>query len=123
MPINAKISKPTGRFRRKLRVRRKIQGTPQRPRLTVYRSLRHIYAQIVDDTQGHTLVSASTVEPELRGEGNRRNKDAAREVGRTIAQRARAAGIERVVFDRNGYLYHGCVAEVADGAREGELEL
>lgn len=109
------------RTRRHARVRSKISGTPERPRLVVHRSSRHMHAQIIDDTIGHTLVAASTVEPSLRGiEGDKKTKAA--KVGEVIAERAREAGIERVVFDRAGYKYHGRVAALADAAREGGLE-
>lgn len=112
-----------GRLRRKLRVRQKVHGTPARPRLTVYRSLRHIYAQVVDDNKGATLVAASTLSKELRdrlkGTGN---KEAARAVGELVAEKALAKGIRRVVFDRNGFLYHGRVKELADAARQKGLE-
>lgn len=112
-----------GRIRRKLRIRKKISGTPERPRLCVYRSLKHMYAQIIDDTQGHTLVSASTLDKELRGRLRATgNVEAAREVGRLIAKRALEKGITKVVFDRNGFLYHGRVKAVAEGAREMGLE-
>jgi large subunit ribosomal protein L18 len=109
----------TGRARRKKRVRKKIFGAAERPRLTVFRSLRHIYAQIIDDTKGQTLVSASTKEKGLEGVGA--NKANATEVGKRLAERAVAAKIEAVVFDRNGYLFHGCVKALADGAREKGL--
>lgn len=112
-----------GRIRRKLRIRKKIFGTPERPRLCVYRSLRHMYAQIIDDTKGHTLVSASTLDRELRGKlKGTGNVEAAREVGRLVAKRALEKGITKVVFDRNGFLYHGRVKAVAEGAREMGLE-
>lgn len=112
-----------GRLRRKLRIRKKICGTPERPRLCVYRSLKHMYAQIIDDTKGHTLVSASTLDKELRGKfKSTGNVEAAREVGRLIAKRALEKGIKKVVFDRNGFLYHGRVKAVAEGAREMGLE-
>jgi large subunit ribosomal protein L18 len=109
----------TGRARRKKRIRKKIFGAPERPRLTVFRSLRHIYAQIIDDTKGQTLVSASTKEKGLSSVGA--NKTNATEVGKRLAERATAAKIETVVFDRNGYIYHGCVKALADGAREKGL--
>ena len=109
------------RTRRHLRVRKKVTGTPARPRLVVTRSSRHIYAQVIDDTVGHTLVSASTMEAALRAaEGDKTAR--AREVGRLIAERARAAGIEAVVFDRGGYTYAGRIAARADPAREGGLK-
>ena len=109
----------TGRARRKKRIRKKIFGAAERPRLTVFRSLRHIYAQIIDDTQGKTLVSASTKEKGLEAAGA--NRASATEVGKRLAERAVAAKIETVVFDRNGYIYHGCVKALADGAREKGL--
>ena len=110
------------RKRRHLRVRKRIAGTTERPRLVVTRSSRHVVAQVVDDTQGHTLVSASTMEPDLRAlDGDKTAK--ARQVGERVAERARAAGIGAVVFDRGGNRYHGRVAAVADGAREGGLAL
>lgn len=113
----------TQRQRRHLRVRKLVRGTPERPRLSVFRSLRHMYAQIVDDESGRTLVSASTLEPGFAlQEGRRGSVAGARELGRVLAERAGAAGIERVVFDRGGYLYHGRVAALAEGAREGSLE-
>ncbi|HHP50889.1 MAG TPA: 50S ribosomal protein L18 [Moorella mulderi] len=112
--------------RRHLRVRKRIMGTPERPRLCVYKSLKHIYAQIIDDTRGVTLVSASTLDPEFRAQWNGSkscaNKEAAREVGRLVGKRALARGIQKVVFDRGGTIYHGRVAAVAEGAREAGLE-
>lgn len=115
--------KLTGRRRRQLRVRRKIHGTSERPRLSVYRSLRHMYAQLIDDDAGVTLVAASTLEPALRGrEGGTGNVEAAREVGRILGQRALEKGIVRVVFDRGGNKYHGRVRAVAEGAREAGLQ-
>jgi large subunit ribosomal protein L18 len=103
-------------------VRKKVTGTAARPRLVVNRSSRHVFAQVVDDTKGHTLASASTMEADLRSaEGDK--KAAAGQVGRLLAERARAAGVEAVVFDRGGNRYHGRVAAVADGAREGGLAL
>ncbi|WP_324717000.1 50S ribosomal protein L18 [Carboxydochorda subterranea] len=109
--------------RRHFRVRKKVSGTPERPRLAVHRSLRHMYAQIIDDTKGHTLVFVSTLDPELRGRlKGTGNKEAARAVGLELARRAAEKGIQRVVFDRGGHLYHGRVAAVAEGAREGGLE-
>ena len=102
------------------RIRRKVRGSTERPRLAVYRSLNHIYAQVIDDERGQTLVSASTTEKDLRG-GTGGNIEAAERVGRTIAERALAAGIESVVFDRGGYLYHGRVKALTDAAREAGL--
>jgi len=110
------------RRRRHLRVRKRVVGTPVRPRLVVTRSARHVVAQVVDDTVGRTLASASTMEVDLRGlDGDKTAK--AKRVGELVAQRAKAAGIETVVFDRGGNRYHGRVAAVADGAREGGLAL
>ena len=108
------------RIKRHYRVRNKIVGTAERPRLCVFRSLSNIYAQIIDDTKGATLVSASTVEKEFKGNGG--NKDAARTIGKTVAERAIKAGITEVVFDRGGNIYHGRVKELAEGAREGGLK-
>ncbi len=102
------------------RIRRKVRGTTERPRLAIYRSLNHIYAQVIDDEQGKTLASASTTEKDLRG-ATGGNLDAAQRVGRTIAERAQAAGISSVVFDRGGYLYHGRVKALTDAAREAGL--
>jgi large subunit ribosomal protein L18 len=102
------------------RIRRKVQGSAERPRLAIYRSLNHISAQVIDDERGHTIVSASTTEKDLRG-GTGGNVDAARRVGRAIAERAIAAGVSRVVFDRGGYVYHGRVKALTDAAREAGL--
>jgi large subunit ribosomal protein L18 len=111
------------RQRRHQRVRKKVKGTSERPRLNVFRSLNHIYAQIIDDGQGHTLVSASTLDPELRDRVQGLSKtEQARLVGQVLAQRARARGVRQVVFDRGGYLHHGRVKALADGSREGGLE-
>jgi large subunit ribosomal protein L18 len=120
MSDNAK-RKREARLRRHARVRRKVRGTPERPRLAVYRSNRHISAQVIDDLAGRTLAAASTVEPELRG-GATGNREAAARVGRLVAERAKAVGVERVVFDRGGFLYQGRVAAVAEAAREAGLE-
>lgn len=102
------------------RIRRKVRGSTERPRLAVYRSLNHIYAQVIDDYQGQTIVSASTTEKNLRGASGG-NVDAARRVGRAIAERALAKGIEQVVFDRGGYLYHGRIKALTDAARAAGL--
>ncbi len=112
------------RQRRKRHVRKNVSGTPERPRLTVHRSHKNIYAQIIDDTEGRTLVSASTMEAPSRDEleGHGGNRQAAKVVGKSIAAKALEAGIKRVVFDRNGYLFHGRIRELADAAREGGLE-
>ncbi|MDR7470416.1 MAG: 50S ribosomal protein L18 [Armatimonadota bacterium] len=111
------------RKRRHLRVRQRVSGTVTRPRLVVFRSLGHIYAQVVDDGQGHTLAAASTLDPELREQvKGKRKVEASRLVGELIARRARERGITRVVFDRAGYAYHGRVKALAEGARAGGLE-
>jgi large subunit ribosomal protein L18 len=111
------------RLRRHRRVRAKISGTAERPRLNVYRSLSHIYAQVIDDEAGHTLVSASTVDRELRAQTEGQPKtDAAKLVGELVAKRAQSVGVKRVVFDRGGYKYHGRVKALADAAREAGLE-
>jgi len=112
--------KSAARARRQIRVRKKVFGATQRPRLVVTRSARHISAQVIDDTQGRTLASASSMEPEMRAaRGDKSEK--AKQVGGVLAERAKAVGIEKVVFDRAGYAYHGRVAALADGAREGGL--
>ena len=108
------------RLKRHKRVRGKVAGTPERPRLNVFRSGTNIYAQIIDDTAGSTLVSASSLEKGFEGTGG--NCEAAKKVGMTIAERAKAKGIETVVFDRGGYVYHGRVKALAEGAREGGLQ-
>ena len=102
------------------RIRRKVKGSTDRPRLAIYRSLNHIYAQVIDDRQGQTLVSASSTEKELRGNTGG-NLDAARRIGQAIAERALAKGIEQVVFDRGGYLYHGRIKALTDAARAAGL--
>jgi len=107
------------RKKRHKRVRGKISGTPERPRLNVFRSEKHIYAQVIDDTNGVTLCSASSVEKDFDGSGS--NKEAARKVGKKVAERAVANGIGNVVFDRGGYIYHGRVKELAEAARESGL--
>jgi large subunit ribosomal protein L18 len=110
------------RSRRHFRVRKKVTGTQERPRLVVNRSTRHVFAQVVDDVSGRTLVSASTMEADVRAlAGDKTAK--ARKVGELVAERAKAAGIGPVVFDRGGFQYHGRVAAIADGAREGGLTL
>jgi len=108
------------RLRRHKRVRGKVSGTTERPRLNVFRSGNNIYAQVIDDTTGNTLVSASSLEKGFEGNGG--NVEAAKKVGQALAQRAKDKGIGAVVFDRGGYLYHGRVKALADGAREGGLE-
>ncbi len=112
-----------GRERRKLRIRRKISGTPERPRLSVFRSLKHIYAQVVDDTAGKTLAHVCTLSKDVKttiDEGSK--SEAAKKVGQALAVQLKAQGITKVVFDRNGYLYHGRIKALAEGAREGGLE-
>ncbi len=110
-----------GRKRRHIRVRKKVSGTPERPRLVVTRSARHMVAQVVDDTAGRTLASASTMETDLRGVSDDKTAKA-RTVGQLVADRAKKAGVEAVVFDRGGNKYHGRVAALAEGAREGGLD-
>ena len=114
------FDKNAQRLKRHVRVRGKISGTPERPRLNVFRSNANIYAQLIDDVNGVTLAAASTLEKDF--EGATGNKEAARKVGTMIAERAKAKGITAVVFDRSGYIFHGRVAELAEGAREGGLE-
>ena len=117
-----KIDKNEERLRRHTRVRKKISGTAETPRLSVYRSLNHIYVQIIDDVKGVTLCSASTMDKEVKGEIKDMTKtDAAKAVGKKVAERALAKGVKAVVFDRGGYLYTGRVQAVADGAREAGL--
>ena len=112
--------KREARIRRHRRVRKKVRGTAERPRLAVFRSNRHISAQIIDDRTGHTLAAASTTEADLKASGG--NVDAATKVGQRLAERAKAAGVETVVFDRGGNLYHGRIAALAEAARTGGLE-
>jgi large subunit ribosomal protein L18 len=118
-----KLSRDLHRQRIHERVRKKVEGTPERPRLCVYRSLEHIYAQVIDDRSGKTLVSASSLDGEtkknLKGGGN---IAAAKVIGKTVAERAKAAGVSKVVFDRGGYKYHGRVKALADAAREAGLQ-
>ena len=122
-PVGKDISsrRREARARRHFRIRKTLRGTPETPRLVVHRSSRHMHVQVIDDLAGHTLVSASTMEADIRGtEGDK--KDKAAKVGALIAQRAKEAGIEAVVFDRAGYKYHGRVAALAEAAREGGLK-
>jgi len=124
MAVTVKRAKGSvaARGRRHLRVRKKVSGTPSRPRLVVSRSARHVYVQVVDDTAGTTLAAASTMEADLRSlSGDKTAK--AKKVGELVAERAKAAGVEAVVFDRGGNRYHGRVAAIAEGAREGGLSL
>ncbi len=118
-----KANKNEIRLRKHERVRKKVAGTTERPRLNVFRSLKNIYVQIIDDTTGQTLVSASSLDAAVKGKHAKGgNKEAAREVGKLIGQKAVEKGIKLVVFDRGGYLYHGRVKELAEGAREAGLE-
>jgi large subunit ribosomal protein L18 len=109
------------RARRKVTIRKKVEGSAERPRLSVYRSLNHIYAQVIDDISGKTIASASTLSPELK-DGKGKKKDQAKEVGKLVAKKCQDAKIAAVVFDRNGFMYHGRIAAVAEGAREGGLK-
>jgi large subunit ribosomal protein L18 len=112
-------ARTVSRSRRHLRVRKKVEGSTARPRLAVFRSARHVVAQVIDDSSGRTLAAASTMEDAVRGQGDKTAQ--ARAVGSLVADRAKAAGVEHVVFDRGGYRYHGRVAALADGAREHGL--
>lgn len=116
-----KFSKEGRRKRIHYRIRKKIQGTAERPRISVYRSNRAIYCQLIDDVNGRTLAAASTMDKEVAKTGNKTEQSKA--VGKLLADRAKAAGVEETVFDRGGYLYHGRVKALADGAREGGLKL
>ena len=110
------------RLKRKERIRRKLSGTSERPRLTVYKSLKHIYAQVVDDASGKTLAFASSLSKELKGKDEGDKKADAKRVGALIAEKCKAAKVDQVVFDRNGFPYHGRIAAVADAAREAGLK-
>jgi large subunit ribosomal protein L18 len=111
------------RAKRKKRVRKKVDGSTERPRLSVFRSSKHIYAQVIDDTRGQTLATASTLSKDVRGGVGEKNKsDAAKLVGQAIAKACKDKGIDKVVFDRNGYFYHGRIKSLADAAREGGLD-
>ncbi|MEK7704312.1 MAG: 50S ribosomal protein L18 [Myxococcota bacterium] len=114
--------KLTGRERRRVRVRKKVFGTAERPRLNVFRSAKHIYAQVIDDVKGVTLVAASTQSKDLRDKLEGKKRDRAKQVGKLVAQFCKEKNIGQVVFDRNGYRYHGRVQAVAEGAREGGIE-
>jgi large subunit ribosomal protein L18 len=116
------ISKDKVRRRIHQRLRQRMQGSAERPRLNVYRSLNHIYAQVIDDTTGKTLVAASTTESNKGGKKTGGNVASAKEIGKTIAERAKEKGVKKVVFDRGGYLYHGRIKALADAAREAGLE-
>jgi large subunit ribosomal protein L18 len=115
-------SKEIGRKRRHLRIRRRVVGTTERPRLSVYRSLNQIYAQVIDDTKGVTVVAASSLDAAFKSAKGKGNIAMAKEVGGLIAKRAVEKGIKQIVFDRSGYLYHGRIKALADGAREAGLE-
>ena len=118
-----KDKKRTARYGRHARVRAKVKGTASRPRLCVFRSLQHIYAQVIDDSQGHTLASVSTIDPEIKSETDGKKKAAQAElVGSLVAKRALGVGIKQVVFDRGGYKYHGRVKTLAEAARQGGLK-
>ncbi|MDC0707291.1 50S ribosomal protein L18 [Stigmatella sp. ncwal1] len=110
------------RIKRKNRIRKKLSGSSERPRLTVYKSLKHIYAQVVDDSTGKTLAYASSLSKELKGQDEGDKKEAAKRVGKLIAEKCKVANVEAVVFDRNGFPYHGRIAAVADAAREAGLK-
>jgi large subunit ribosomal protein L18 len=115
--------KVKARMKRKQRIRKKILGTSERPRLSVFRSSRHIYAQLIDDASGSTVIAASTLDPSVREKGAFENKiAAATHIGKLVAERALEKGIDKVVFDRNGFLYHGRVKALSDGAREAGLK-
>jgi len=118
----ARIDRQAERVKRHRRIRKKVQGTGDRPRLCVAKSLRHVYAQLIDDESGRTLVAASTLDRELRETTHGCTVPAAAKVGELLSQRAKGQGIETVVFDRGGYLYHGVVASLADACRKGGLE-
>jgi len=119
--MNGRVEKLSGWERRKQRVRKKIKGTPERPRLNVHRSNKHIYAQIIDDATGRTIVAASTKSKELAGL-DAKKVDAAKKVGEAIGKLAMEKGVDKVVFDRSGYIYHGRIKALAEGAREAGLK-
>jgi large subunit ribosomal protein L18 len=120
--IEEDMSSSDPRLKRKARIRRKMSGTAERPRLTVYKSLKHIYAQVVDDASGRTLAFASSLSKELKGKDEGDKKEDAKRVGRLVAEKAKAANVTRVVFDRNGFPFQGRIAAVAEAAREAGLE-
>ena len=117
----SRVSSSAARQKRHERIRLRVEGTVERPRLAVFRSLNHIYAQVIDDTTGKTLAAASSLEKELKA-GNQRKTDEAKTVGRLVAERAKSAGVEQVVFDRAGFRYHGRIKSLADAAREAGLQ-
>jgi large subunit ribosomal protein L18 len=120
--ITKKDNPGRARARRHIRVRKKLAGVAERPRLAVFRSLQHIYAQIIDDQAGHTLASASTLEPAVRAAKSGTKSEQAERIGKLLAERAREKGVSQVVFDRGGFLYHGRVKSLAEGARAGGLQ-
>ncbi len=121
--MKPEVNRRKARERRRAHVRKRVVGTPERPRLNVFRSLKHIYAQVIDDSQGHTIVAASTVDKEVREQIVGMNKtEQAQVVGRVVAERALAKGVKKVVFDRAGYKYHGRVKALAEAARKAGLE-
>lgn len=121
MSLVGRLTKEQARVRRHLRIRNKVVGTPERPRLNVFRSTRHIYAQVIDDLNGRTIISASSLDPDLKIEDGG-NVAAAQVVGKLLGQRAAVRGVKKVVFDRGGFLYHGRVKALAEAAREAGLE-
>jgi len=121
MSASTNMKKQVLRLRRKAHIRKKVEGSVERPRLSVYRSLNHIYAQVIDDASGKTLAAASTLSPELK-DGKGKKRELAKEVGKLVAKKCQAAQIQAVVFDRNGFNYHGRIAAVAEGAREAGLK-
>ena len=121
MSASTNTRKQLLRQRRKAHIRKRVEGSQERPRLSVYRSLSHIYAQVIDDVSGKTLAAASTLSPELK-DGKGKKKELAKQVGKLVAKKCQEAKIAAVVFDRNGFMYHGRVAAVAEGAREGGLK-
>ena len=121
MSASTNMKKQLLRLRRKAHIRKKVEGSQERPRLSVYRSLSHIYAQVIDDVSGKTLAAASTLSPELK-DGKGKKKELAKEVGKLVAKKCQEKQIAAVVFDRNGFMYHGRIAAVAEGAREGGLK-
>jgi large subunit ribosomal protein L18 len=121
MSVSTNVRKQELRLRRKAHIRKKVEGSQERPRLSVYRSLNHIYAQVIDDTTGKTLAAASTLSPEIK-DGKGKKRERAKEVGKLVAKKCQEAKIAAVVFDRNGFMYHGRIAAVAEGAREGGLK-
>ena len=121
MSASTNIKKQVLRVRRKAHIRKRVEGSVERPRLSVYRSLNHIYAQVIDDVSSKTIAAASTLSPELK-DGKGKKKELAKEVGKLIAKKCQEKKIGAVVFDRNGFMYHGRIAAVAEGAREGGLK-